>query len=78
MARNGIAASMEDRLDSLKESVRSLVDFSSHKMSDVKDTMFATGRTGARRAGTLIKEHPIIAISIAFGLGYLAVRMLRR
>lgn len=78
MARNGTTSSIEGRLDSLKESVRNLVDVGSSKMSDVKDTVLTTGKKGMRRAGSLIKEHPIIAIGIAFGIGYFTVRMLRR
>jgi ElaB/YqjD/DUF883 family membrane-anchored ribosome-binding protein len=77
MARNG-ASSLESRLDSLKESVRNLVDAGSERMGDVKHTVVSTGRSGYRRASHLIKEHPLVAIGIAFGIGYLAIRLLRR
>lgn len=85
MARNGSMEAFEDRLESLKESVRNLVDISSeradaikHKMADVKDSVVASSKSGINRMGGLIKDHPIVAIGIAFGLGYFAVRMLRR
>ena len=78
MARNGTTRTMDDRLDALKESVRNLVDVGSEKLGNVKDTVVAGGKTGIHRAGSLIKDHPIIAIGIAFGVGYLAMRMRRR
>jgi ElaB/YqjD/DUF883 family membrane-anchored ribosome-binding protein len=73
-----MTASIESRLDSLKESVRNLVDAGSERMSDVKDTVVSTGRSGLHRAGDLIKKHPIVAIGVAFGIGYVVIRILRR
>ena len=84
MARNG-ATTFEDRLDSLKDSVRNLVDVGSERaeaiksrMADVKDTVVSSSKSGINRMGSLIKEHPIVAIGIAFGIGYLAMRVFRR
>lgn len=85
MARNEMTSAFEDRLDALKESVRGLVDSSSEragrlkeKMVDVKDRAFESSRTGITKLGELIKDHPIAAIGIAFGIGYFTIRMLRR
>jgi ElaB/YqjD/DUF883 family membrane-anchored ribosome-binding protein len=85
MAKHVETSAFEDRLDSLKESVRGLVDFSSEradklkgKMLDVKDTVVASSRSGVNRLGEMIKDHPIAAIGIAFGLGYITIRMMRR
>ena len=84
MARNG-ATTFEDRLDSLKDSVRNLVDVGSERaeaiksrMADVKDTVVSSSKSGINRMGSLITEHPLVAIGIAFGIGYLAMRVLRR
>lgn len=74
MARNGTMATFEDRLDSLKESMRNLVDYG----SDIKDRAVDASKTGISKMGSLIKDHPIIAIGVAFGIGYLAMRVLRR
>ena len=74
MNRNGIASAFEDRLDHLKESVRGLVDFSASKFDDVKDY----SKAGVSKLGGLIKNHPIAALAIAFGIGYFAMRMMRR
>lgn len=85
MARNEMTSAFEDRLDALKESVRGLVDSSSEradrlksKMVDVKDSVLESSRTGINRLGELIKDHPIAAIGIAFGIGFFAIRMMRR
>lgn len=85
MARNEMTSAFEDRLDALKESVRGLVDSSSEradrlksKMVDVKDSVFESSRSGINRLGELIKDHPIAAIGIAFGIGFFAIRMMRR
>jgi hypothetical protein len=62
-------AGFEDRLESLKDSVRELIDF-----GRVRDTVVS----GTRKTGSLIKEHPIAALAIAFGIGYIAMRLMRR
>ncbi len=85
MGKNAAMATFEDRLDSLKDSVRDLVDYGSDRagalkdrMIDVKDTVVSGTKTGVSKAGSLIKEHPIIAVAIALGVGYFAIRLARR
>ncbi|HTR54608.1 MAG TPA: hypothetical protein VMJ10_28145 [Kofleriaceae bacterium] len=78
MARNGTMEAFEDRFESLKESVRNLVDVGSSKMGGAARSVIATSKTGMRRAGELVKDHPFIAIGIAFGLGFVTMRLLRR
>ncbi len=84
MQKNGSAA-LENRFDSLKASVRDLVDAGGeragqlkNKAIDVKDSVVENGGIAIRKTGSFIKEHPIVAIGIAFGIGYLAMRLLRR
>jgi ElaB/YqjD/DUF883 family membrane-anchored ribosome-binding protein len=77
MAKNGAMEQFEDRLDSLKDSMRNLVDVGASKMSGVKDTVISSSKTGLKRTGSLIKQHPFIAIGIAFGIGFIAMRLLR-
>ena len=74
MNKNGIAATFEDKLDTLKESMRSLVDYGSDKAGVVKDY----GARGVSSLGRMIKQHPIAALGIAFGIGFLAMRIMRR
>ena len=83
--RTDLASAFDNRLDALKESVRNLVDAGGEragqlrtKAVEVKDSVFETGSAAFTRTTTMIKEHPIIALGIAFGVGYFAVRMLRK
>lgn len=84
MQKNG-TTSLENRLDSLKEGVRNLVDKGGERAGeiktraiDVKDSVVENGEVAIQKAGSFIKEHPIAAIAIAFGVGYFAVRMIRK
>jgi hypothetical protein len=81
MQKNG---SVESRFGSLKESVRNLVDAGGERAGQfkdramgVKDSVFESSSAAMDRVGTLIKQHPIAALGIAFSLGYLAIRMMR-
>jgi ElaB/YqjD/DUF883 family membrane-anchored ribosome-binding protein len=83
--KNSSASSFEDRLDSLKESMRNLVDIGSDRASalkdrvvDVKDSVVGKSKTGVHKMGAMIKQHPIVAVGVAFGVGYLVMRIVRR
>jgi ElaB/YqjD/DUF883 family membrane-anchored ribosome-binding protein len=65
--------------------VRNLVDAGGEragqiksKAIDVKDSVVENGGAALRKTGSLIKEHPIVAIGIAFGVGYIAMRMFKK
>jgi ElaB/YqjD/DUF883 family membrane-anchored ribosome-binding protein len=84
MNKNGTRA-FDDRMGQLKDSVRHLVDAGNERAGQIKDKLFDAkdvaidrGNAAIGRVSSLIKEHPIAAIGIAFGIGYLAIRMLRR
>jgi ElaB/YqjD/DUF883 family membrane-anchored ribosome-binding protein len=84
MNKNG-TTQLEDRMGSLKESVKNLVDAGGERagqikerLADAKDVAFDRGKEGLNRVSAMIKEHPIAAIAIAFGVGYFAIRMLRK
>lgn len=84
MQKNG-TSTLDNKVETLKESVRNLVDAGGeragqikNKAIDVKDSVFDNGGAALKKAGELIKEHPIAAIGIAFGVGYIAVRLLRK
>ena len=85
MGKHGTMAAFEDRLESLKDSMRDLVEAGGDRagaikdrMVDVKDTVVSGAAKGARRTGAFIKDHPIVSIGIALGIGYVAVRLARR
>jgi ElaB/YqjD/DUF883 family membrane-anchored ribosome-binding protein len=84
MQKNG-SASLDSRIDSLKQSMRNLVDAGGERAGHikeraigVKDTVFENGEAAISRARVLIKEHPFAALGIAFGIGYIAIRLLRK
>jgi ElaB/YqjD/DUF883 family membrane-anchored ribosome-binding protein len=84
MQKNG-TTTQDSRLDAFKEGVRHLVDAGGEragqiktKAFDVKDSVVENGGAAIRKAGELIKAHPIAAIGIAFGVGYIAVRVMRK
>jgi ElaB/YqjD/DUF883 family membrane-anchored ribosome-binding protein len=78
MQKNGTASTLENRFESLKSSVGERAEALKTKAVDVKDAVFENGEKALDRAGQLIKENPFIAIGIAFGVGYLVVRMIRK
>jgi len=84
MNKNG-TTQLEDRMGSLKESVRNLVDAGGERAGQIKerlvgakDTAMDRGSEALNQVSKLIKEHPIAAIGVAFGIGYLTIRMLRK
>lgn len=84
MQKNG-TASLDNKLDQLKSTVKNLVDDGKHradalrtKAFDVKDAVVENSGEVFNRANAFIKENPIVAIAAAFGIGYIVVRMLRR
>ena len=85
MQKNGSASALEAKIDSLKESVRNLVDAGGEKAGHLKDraigakdTIVENSEAAFKRMGTMIKDHPFIALGIAFGVGYFAIRMMRK
>jgi len=84
MQKNG-SASLESRIDSLKESVRNLVDAGGEKAGHLKDraigakdTIVENSEAAFKKMTKLIKDHPFISLGIAFGVGYVAIRMMRK
>ena len=80
---NGTGA-LENRLDQIKDTARKLVDDGreradqlKHRAIDVKDEVVREGSAALDKARALIKEHPFVALGIAFGVGYIAIRMIR-
>ena len=49
-----------------------------HKLSDAKDVVAGAGGTALSFTRQAIKEHPLIAVGVAFGLGFIAMRLMRR
>jgi ElaB/YqjD/DUF883 family membrane-anchored ribosome-binding protein len=73
------------RLDDIKDSIKGLVDRGHDKVNAIKDKAVDVqhrarerGSAAIDRTTTLIKDHPIAAVGIAFGVGYLIMRLVRR
>lgn len=91
MNKNGItgsgsmASTLDDKLDSLRDSMKGVVDQGAQrvdqlksKLIDVKDEAVARGGDLLTQATNLIKAHPLKSIAIAFGAGFIGMRLLRR
>jgi ElaB/YqjD/DUF883 family membrane-anchored ribosome-binding protein len=75
----------EDKIDSIKETVKGIVDQGAQKVDaiknrvvEVKDQALDRGSDVIERMTDLIKAHPLQAVGIAFGVGYLGMRLFRR
>ncbi|MBS1118080.1 MAG: hypothetical protein H6Q90_308 [Deltaproteobacteria bacterium] len=73
------------RIESIKEGFKGLVDQGQDKAKaikervvDVKDQAMSRGSHYMERATDMIKAHPLKAVGIAFGAGYLGTRLFRR
>ena len=82
---HNVAPSFEDRLGNLKQSVQGLVDLGNERAGALKDRLIhakksvVSGSSSAvRKLSTMIKQHPLAAVGIAFGAGYFAMRWMRR
>lgn len=76
---------VDERLDSIKHTVRDVVDQGAQKadalksrMIEAKDQVMRRGNDLLDRVVELIKAHPLKAVGIAFATGYLGMRLFRR
>ena len=84
MHKNG-TASLEARFDAVKESMRNFVGAGGERASqfksraiDVKDAFVEGGSTALHKTGYFIRRHPFVAIGIAFGVGYIVMRVVKK
>jgi ElaB/YqjD/DUF883 family membrane-anchored ribosome-binding protein len=82
--QNGTAKA-EHHLESLRDSVKGLVGQGQQKVTEIKDKVVDFERRAQQRGGAalgravdMIKQHPVAAVGIAFGIGYFAMRLVRR
>lgn len=82
---NDKTTTTEQPLDSIKESVHRLVDQGQARATAIKNRVVSAKHTAVTkgtayldRTTDLIKAHPLKAIGIAFGVGYLGMRLFRR
>jgi ElaB/YqjD/DUF883 family membrane-anchored ribosome-binding protein len=82
--RNG-NQKFDQKIDTVAERVKGLVDQGADKVDqlrsramDVKQQAFDRGNAMVDRASTYIKANPIKSVAIAFGVGYIGMRLFRR
>jgi ElaB/YqjD/DUF883 family membrane-anchored ribosome-binding protein len=68
------AHSFDARVDALKNSAKHLVDVGGDRATQIKDSAAAQ----IDKLGSLITLHPFAAVAISFGIGYIAMRLVRR
>ena len=76
---------LDERIDSIKEQVKGLVDKGEqraaaikHRAIEVKDEAFSKGNAVLDQVTDYIKTNPLKAVGIAFGAGYIGMRLFRR
>lgn len=87
MSKQGMDAGtpgVDEKVESIKEAVKGLVDQGAqrvdaikHRVVEVKDQALHRGGDVLDRATEMIKAHPIKAVAIAFGAGYIGMRLFR-
>jgi ElaB/YqjD/DUF883 family membrane-anchored ribosome-binding protein len=82
--QNGVDPSL-DPIDILEANFKSVVEALTSgassvetKVSGAKERATTSVTTFAAKATKAVKDHPIAAVGIAFGLGYLLMRLIRR
>jgi ElaB/YqjD/DUF883 family membrane-anchored ribosome-binding protein len=82
--RNGTTTATSG-VDSLKDSVKHLVEQGQDKVGelktkffDVKDRVMTEGSSLLSSSRAWIRDNPLMAIGIAFGVGYFGMRIFRR
>ncbi len=72
-------------MDHLKDRVKSIVDTAEERAEsikaravEVKDDAMSRGNALIERATDMIKANPLKAVGVAFGAGYLGMRLFRR
>jgi ElaB/YqjD/DUF883 family membrane-anchored ribosome-binding protein len=84
--QNGLPTSTpSDRIESLKSNLKEVAQHLSttassfkERASETKSHVAARARSFGALAGKAIKDHPIVAIGVALGTGYLVMRLIRR
>lgn len=65
---------LENRFDGLKDNVKHLIDEAPGAATKIKDRAMSS----VEYVGEQIKKYPIAALGIAFGAGFLTMRLIRR
>jgi ElaB/YqjD/DUF883 family membrane-anchored ribosome-binding protein len=89
MNKNGMTGTednnVDEKLDSIRDSVKGYVergaqkaDAIKNKVVEAKDEAMSRGSDILDRLATMVRAHPLKAVGIAFGIGYIGMRLFRR
>lgn len=83
-AQDKLGGKLDERIDSIKEQVKGLVDKGEQRAAEiknraieVKDEAFTKGNAVLDQVTSFIKSNPLKAVGIAFGAGYIGMRLFR-
>ena len=72
-------------LDNIKDRAKHIVDAGQEKAGEIKDALvdakdkvMSSGASFLNSSRNLITDHPFAAVGVAFGVGYVAMRIFRR
>ena len=72
-------------LDAIKEGVKGLVDQGTQRVGEIKDKVVEVKDQAMSRGGAIldrttdfIKANPLKSVAVAFGVGYVGMRLFRR
>lgn len=76
---------VDEKIDSLSNTVKGIVDQGAQKVDElktkaveVKDQAITRGNDLIERASEMVRAHPLRSVGIAFGAGYVLMRLFRR
>ncbi|HVV83278.1 MAG TPA: hypothetical protein VHE35_09365 [Kofleriaceae bacterium] len=73
-----VGSKLRDKLADAKDRLVDASGTVKDKILDAKDVVVDRAGSGATTLKRAIKDHPFIAIGVAFGIGYIAMRLIRR
>jgi ElaB/YqjD/DUF883 family membrane-anchored ribosome-binding protein len=80
-----VGTKIDEKIDSLKDTVKGYVDQGAQKVDELKtkiveakDEAITRGNNLLDRAAEMVRAHPLRSVGIAFGAGYLLMRLFRR
>jgi ElaB/YqjD/DUF883 family membrane-anchored ribosome-binding protein len=80
-----MGSNLDQKIDSLKEKAKGLVDQGGEKVEqlksrvvEAKEQAMAKGSAFLDRVTEMIKANPLRSVAIAFGMGYIGMRIFRR
>lgn len=77
-ANRGNGNTIQDRVKGLVDQGHEKVDQIKTRVIDVKERAVSRGNVLLDRATEFIQANPLKAVGIAFGVGYIAMRLFRR